>query len=413
MFEPDGRNSIQYVGHMGVTLVRWVCMVFALACLLPTYLVLRGWQTMKRQEAGIEAVNTDPRIERYTLDFNRVTLQPEDADAYQGFKDSGFPEDRLDPSLNSLPFTITGRPAAWVYYNLPFDANVVVDRFYGRAKMAEGVVDGPYNLVKADPLRSAVDLYDGARRIEAIEGDPLVSTGLFKLAPTKWWDWYSSLELVQAKAAPNYAAYAGAARVTARMRALAAGYIQLGDKRITQDNEVPARVLALNTAPDQRTDFWLKYTQAFQGDLPVIDIEVQPLDEKALTHDPQWAAWIKQAGDDMYGITEQVQDATLGGYITGIRLTGDTMGRPDFTRMDYLLNSRAQIDDASHRAQAKLQAMMTYDFWAPLFMKRGMGDPETLEQVQRLLVEERTRLGRDVQFAHLHGHEAFHHNETL
>ena len=411
MFDPDGRNSIQTVGHWVWQLFSYACMALAFAALVPVYLTVRGWQTMKRQEAGIRAVNHDSRIQTLQVDLNKPVFFMEDAADYQDFKEHASPEDEFDPSLRSLPFSVSGANTGWVYYNLPFDANVVNDRFFGRGAL-EAEVTQPMNLPAIDSLSGVVERYDTSFGAISLRDDPWVSQGLFKMAPTKWWDWYTVLQLTQAKAAGNYAAYATATRVTARMRALAAGCNTFGNKFIDADWSVPARIAAAVPEP-QRLDFMIRYTRAF-NDLPVFEIQVQPLDKQTLLQDPEFKEWEARVGERGWSDAEEIHASVQGVYITGIRMAGSTeWGRPTFTRTDYLFRGKPYLDDETHAAQAALQAMLTPEFWAPRFQKLGMGDPLTLDQIEHILTTERQRLTRDVQFARVHGHKAFRHNELF
>lgn len=414
MFEPDGRNSIQTVGHWVVSIIRWALMVFAVLALLPVYLTVRGWQTMEHQSAGIQAVNADPRIQTLRIDLNSPTVLMEDAAAYADFKDRACPQDEFDPSLNSLPFKVTGlnAPTGWIYYHLPYDVAVVHDQFFYRGATKEGVTTR-INMPAVDDLRGAIQKYDTVFGDISLGDDPWMSEGIFKMAPTKWWDWYTSLQLAQAKAAGNYAAYAGAVRVTARMRALAAGCDNFGNKFIDADWSVPARIAAA-VPHDQRLSFMMRYTEAFKGDLPVFEIQTQPLDKQTLESDPALKSWISRAGERTFSETEEIKTGVQGVYITGIRLAGDSAwGRPEYTCTDYFIRSQPYLDDETTKAQATLQAMLTPEFWAPRLKKMGLGDPLTLNQMEHILETERQRLGRDVMFARLYGHMAFHHNELF
>lgn len=411
MFKPDGRNDIQYVGHIALTVARYLGMGFALACILPTYLVIRGWQTMKRQDAGIVAINSDPAIQTLRIDFNQATLADEDPTAYTEFREANYPEGQLDPSLQSLPFTVTGQPAPWIYYNLPFDANVLQDKWFARG---EGFAATPLSCVEIDAVRASMRAYDPSNGEVSLIEDPWMTQGVFKLAPTKWWDWYTTVQLVQAKASYNFKAYAGAARMVAQMRTIAAdaatgvGAVDLTNHFTAQNYVVPARIVA--TIAERQSAYANVYRTAFRGHLPVVDIQTQFLNKKSLTHDPYWAEYAERLGESGWNMMERCDMVAEGPFITGIKLTGESqMGRPEFTRLDYLYRSTPYIDEASLRAQAALQELLQDSFWIQRFQEMGLNSPATLKRVTEILALERTRLARDVQFARLHGHEAYRH----
>ena len=462
MFEPDGRNDIQYVGHQTMTLLRWVCMAFALACILPVFLVVKGRETMKRQDAAIDAANTDPRLQTLTIDFNTPTLGTYDVAVYLAWLNlqASIPEipdinnldayvadengvleskedhdsrveagrmaydravaanhDRiLDPSLQSLPFTVTFKgeapklPTAWVYYNLPYHPWMVSDHYLdeGRAAGVAGPWVEPLDQMEMRQTQQAVNRLRHPDMATSSMDDPWFNQGLYKMGPTKWWDWYTGQQLLQAKASHNYAAYVGAARAVAHMRLLVAKRTVPGiDLEPTATVLVPTRVLAQLPSED-RLAFAQAYRSAFKGKLPVVDVQVQPLDGGTLLHDPTFKEWAARVGETGWRQWGEWHAITTAPFMTGMARHGFPMGRPEYSRTEYLYRSAPVLNDESVAAQRALAAMVTWEFWEPLLKGEGCTSDQ-LDRARAIIEGTRQGLALDRQFARLHGHEVFYH----
>ena len=434
MFAPDGRNSIQYTGHLAATAVKYLCMVFALACIAPVYLYITGRQTMETQQGAIQAFNADPDIQNITIDFNAPTFRVFDANVYQAWAaenpvsdadvNSGL-EKIMDPSLQSLPFTATSSSriiqparafpkeninlATWIYYNLPFEQGVVHDSWQEQA-LAVGLAPYPFHadVISAyDHQLETNNLYNP----EVAKWDPWMSQGLYKMAPTKWWDWYTGQELVQAKSSYNYSAYVFAARVCAGMRFLIAHQAVPSVSAI--NSPVPARVMA-SIPKSSRDAFATIYRNAFKGKLPVVYIQAQHLSDEVLLKQEDFAEWNARSPQNFQRYAHFTNVFEEGSFITGMSLSADPKmtGRPEYSYGDFFYSSTPSLNPTAEKAQKALMALQSFEFWAPLLKAEG-ANGSTLSKAAELLTQERSRLSRDKHFAKMHGHEVYKHETTL
>ena len=472
MFEPDGRNSIQYAGHTAMVAARWICMLLGLMCIIPVALYVYGRNTMNLQEASIFAVNTDHRSQEVTLDFNAPTLRMSDVEDYEQWsqhpavtedevaavaeeeelgsgpaaytEDNPYTEEKalsdqkdyearqlkiasakkkkaLDPSLSSLPFTATfGKldnatlsslpwtyrgiqinPTAWIHYNLPYDKGEVNDPNFEQASNA-GLASYGTN--------GNVNLRETQQRVNSLYSpdngwDPWFSQGLYKMAPTKLWDWHTGLQLIQAKASYNYAAYVAAARVTGSMRMLiasrAAGVSGLNS------SPVPARVV-IQLPKSARKTFVTAYCKAFAKKLPVVYIHVQQLDSESLMHFRQLKEFFGQADGGRWFSMAQCNMISEGPYIVSMSLSSSkySAGELEYTSADFFYRSTPYINQDAEDAQDALTDMLSMSFWAPLLKAEG-ADQAVMNQAATILQMEKVCFNKDLQFAKMHGHEVF------
>jgi hypothetical protein len=425
MFEPDGRNSLQSIGHGTVTVAKFIMVIFAAIAVAPTYLYLTSQNKLQVQDATIRGLNETGPQQAVLIDFNEATLGAHDAMIEKAWDAQADRKNSLDPGVHSLPFTawIFNRdgdqwvadtetnPGAYVYYNLPFDQNMVEDEGFHNGQRAGVWEHVDYNSLPL--LNGVVDNYDLTSKVFAFS-DPWWANGAFKIAQTKNWDWYSGFELAHAKAAPNHRAYVAAARIVTRMRhlyALRAMGSSQTPNGLRGSDILPARAAMQSVDPDR---FAALYRQAFKGKLPRVFLQLQDFDTELLKLSPTWKPFMEIYGDDLqHNASVAMSTPTKGPFITGMflwegpRRYDSVHGRPVFTVLDYLFNSTPRQPKESKDAQAAMLQLMTEEFWVNAFREEGLGSGADAEAVRSVVCHERERLEHDVQFARMTAHKIY------
>lgn len=430
MFEPDGRNSIQTLGHWGGHVIRiglWV--VFAV-CVVPVVFVLYMWQTMKLQQGAMEAIARDPKVSAVLVDFNQGSAQLSDLAAYEIWRVN--PEG-VDPSLQALPFQVTylqdrhpGGPLAWtptprdggnawMAYNLPFEEGAATDRSFEKA-FNSWIYNPVHRTVNPFTVESFPTAIQGARYLSpsAASSDPWFLQGLGKMAPTRYWDWHSGLQLAQAKASYNYHAYVAAARAVSRMRLLVAADC-VGAAMLPSQDLNPIRV-ATNLPEAQRFAFLRSYTQSFQGQLPKMLLLTQDLGDGALLHDPRFTDWQARNGESGWQMQLHVWSVSEGPFIVG--MTPWDGYHPydrgalamEFTYGDFFYRSSPAIRPQAKATQDLLLRMQAFDFWEPHLKAAGLS-PRSLSLARELLADAARKTQQDTLLARRYGHKLYHHQE--
>ena len=439
MFEADGRNSIQTLGHGAVQVVKVFLGVVFLVTILPVLFTIYMWQTMRLQQGALEAIAKDPSVTAILVDFNVATARPKDFQAWMGW--NGNPEAKgIDPSLQCLPFQVTylydqhpGGPMcwtprqlpgdnAWIYYNLPFEDDLTLDFGFNRA-FDEWIYDPARRTVdpfKLDTLAFKMAEEWNSRAKYCIPKDPWYLQGFGKMAPTRYWDWHSGLQLAQAKASYNYRAYVGAARAVYRMRLLVAqsrvnGVLPRGDD--TSAEAFKPMLGVRETPVSRRPQFYQTYNHAFEGKLPKMLLLTQNLGDKALLHDPRFQDYQKANGEKGWSMMVKVWAVSEGPFIVGMT-PWDGYHPYDrgalsmkFTYGDILYRSTPSIEPQARQAQATLTRMQTFAFWKPLLTAEGITNPRTLELAQELLQRSSQKTSKDIKLARRFGHVIYHHQE--
>ena len=431
MFEADGRNSLQSLGHFGGQLIRGFLWAVFFVCVAPVIFALYMWQTMEVQRGAMASLPQDPRLQGVLVDFNTAAFKLQDIEAWKTW--AGQTEIHVDPALQALPFTATlladqhpkGNLAwtpvpmpkgnAWVYYQLPFEQDAVRDPHFGAAFQ-----DWIYNPTKRDVDPIGLETLNAPLQnldtvgMQTMLSDPWFLQGLGKLAPTKDWDWNSPLLLAHAKASYNHKAYVGAARAVARMRmfvALVAAGQDPGAYMSGRDlNPV---YVAKDMDPTQQPVFRQAYVEAFQGDLPRMLLLVQPLDDQTLLNTDEMREWHSRAKGAHWDIRIKIKGPASGPFITGmVEWSGyhpydretNTMS---FTFGDFFYRSTPAVLPDAAKAQATLTAMQSFKFWEPRLRKHGIQGPQ-LDKARTLLIASADRLAREVKFTRRHGHVLYH-----
>lgn len=425
MFAPDGRNSLQTLGHGVVSVAKFLITVFGILALLPTFLFFIARYKLQVQEATIMALNDPGPKSALVVDFNEATLGTYDGPLAQAWIDARYPG--LNPTLRTLPFSVTlvyDRPTGWepeedpeandrtrwVYYNLPFDQRLVEDEHFEKGIKANVWRTGQDHYEVLEPLAKAIKKHDLLGISAAFTySDPWWASGAFKLAPTKNWDWNSGFELVHAKSASNYRAYVGAARAVSRMRQLYACRATGLPFDITWNSETTPSWLVAK-AGWHGEDYARAYRTAFKGGLPVVLLHLQNLEAKSIEHDDRWIAFKSEMRtkdlDTRADIGLRAPASTP--FVTGMHLWtgyhsyGLKMGRPVFSYSDFFLNSTPEVSPDARDAQRALLQLLTDEFWFKFFPRDAHGE------VHRVLEAERVRLGRDTHFARMLGHNAYY-----
>lgn len=425
MFAPDGRNSLQTLGHGVMSMAKFVVTIFGVIAMAPTILFFIARFKLQVQEATIIALNDPGPKAALVVDFNEATLGAYDGRIAQAWADAHYPGG--DPSLRTLPFQVTlvyrrgdtwepeedpeaNQRTRWVYYNLPYDDRMVEDDHFNYGIKANVWRIGQDNYEVLEPLAKVIKQHDSLGIDAAFTySDPWWAAGAFKLAPTKNWDWNSGFELVHAKASSNYRAYVGAARAVSRMRHLYACKATGTPFNIDWHSDTsPGRLVA--KAGWRGDDFATAYRSAFKGGLPVVLLHLQDLNGKSIDHDENWKRFkaLFRTQDLDYRSDIGLRGPATTPFVTGLHLWsgyhpyGSSMGRPTFTYSDFFINSTPKVSADAQEAQRALLQLMDDQFWFKFFR------PEDREDVHRVLEAERIRLGRDTHFSRMLGHYAFY-----
>ncbi len=431
MFEPDGRNSVQSLGHWAIGILKVFLWAVFIVCVVPVIFVIYMWQTMEIQQGAMRSLPQDTRIQGVLVDFNVGTFELADIEAWKVWANQT--ETVVDPALQALPFSTTmlkdqhpgghlawtpvemPKGGAWIYYSLPFEQDAVRDPHYGAA-----FHDWIYNPTKRDVDPIALEsLHKPLQSLDTVGmadmlSDPWFLQGLGKLAPTKDWDWNSPLLLAHAKASYNHKAYVGAARAVARMRMLvaliAAGQPASGYMQGRGLNPV---YVAKDMDPTSQKVFRQAYVGAFQGTLPQILLLVQPLDDQTMLNTEEMRDWRRQIDGTTWDMRIRVKATARSPFITGmVKWSGyhpysREASLMTFSRGDFLLRSTPTSLPAVEEAQDTLTVMQSFAFWEPLLRRHGLKDDE-LAKARKLLEDSAHRLAREVRFVRRHGHEIYH-----
>lgn len=476
MFEPDGRNSVQYSGHLMVRGLQIVTAIIALPAIIFAFIFIYTYFQVQAQRVDFEAFDRDPKAIEATIDFNQAAFTMQDirnslraredverekaldaqiaamekesyddeASEFQhnqelaGLKESRFGMIKLAPELSTAAFTVTfqegkspqdahkdfrgydATPTQWMYFALPFHEGIVLDDHYRLAKHV-GIFD-----TRLSDAAQDFDIAGPANARYTRQGnggaaDSWMDYGLYKMAPTKKWDWSAGRLQIHAKASYNYAAYVGAARVITRVRMAAAlGKLDRHQTGNPWEGAVPAdMVFALPES--EREVFVGIYNKVFKGDLPVVHVRLQSLSDRTI----QKYMWPNRDYDIQYGgkivfpmDSDESGDwsdyhkwfnsmGTTDYFMTGLRLpkSDATSGRVKHSLMDVFFNSSPSLDPDSVAAQQALRKVMTYKFWEPLLDKYGLRSIEG--QVKAIITEENEAFAYDIQFARANAHNAY------
>lgn len=477
MFEPDGRNSAQYAGHIMMRGFKIATAVIALPVLLLAFVFIYTYFQVQAQRVDFEAYNQDPKVVEATVDFNRASLSMKDlTDEYQFQEDlvrmdtlnkaakakeaEGYETEeemvqnnlaatemrdaskelvRLSPILSTGAFSVAflegkspkniatdprdykATPMQWVYFALPFHGGIAYDEKYTLASRV-GVVNGHGDAPVMDFNVITPVSNEYTQKGEGPGVDPWMDYGLYKLAPTKKWDWSVGRLQIHAKASYNYAAYVAAARMVARIRMVAA--LAMLNRRPGEDvwaGSVPGAI-ALSIPEGERQRFVNAYNKVFKGDLPIVNIRVQPLRDLTIQSHmwPSRRNYADFTKDRMSIPMDPNESGDWGEYhrwynymgttdlfMTGMRLpkTDADAGRVEHSLGDIFFNSHPHLNSDARAAQRELWKLTTYQFWEPLLDKYGLQDQKDV--VKAIINEENKALDYDLGFAHANAHLAY------
>lgn len=416
---PSGRNSIEYLLHGAGTLIRWIYVAVGLAILIPVFWVVWSWDTMSYQGRALEAMNRGP-IQRITIDFNRCTLTEDTLRAQEPFTCLS-PFTKIGggtgwmPAFKALPFVINEDPST-VYYLLPWAPSVLRDELLSRGP-GTSLLGTRFDLTSEDMVHY--------RFTADPRNDPWYVFGLFRLAPSKEWDWGTGPDYAFGKVAANYEAYVAAARAVAAMRVLLAGralgvepgYLAHVALRPEAQNPVAAfyalhRVPTYpSPGPEAYGPFLRAYGTDFNGLLPVVEMDLQRFDS-SLWGDPdgtdrwdQFMAWHPRSGTE----PRQTASGTIPGMtkdlvVTGMRKSGDdqSKGRPAASRLDFLLWHTPATTRSEDVIRGRLLAMLSDKTWDALLL-----EDETKVLAHKILAQLRKDMAFDRRWARRFGHVVY------
>ena len=391
MFEPDGRNDLQYSGHLAVKALYYAAIALGVVCLTPavTYVYVR--EDLHVQEATIAAFRENAPVQTLVLDYNAPTLTVADVAA----ADRAYINQK-NPAATSLPFSVEVGPARkdlevgnitpqWVNAYLSFSPGVLPE---------QDLKTYDFSLVYTP---------EGLKSTQGRGGG---------FAFDRMWDWGSGYGhgLLYAKVVPNCIAYTRASRAASIMRAFATVHVlgwDFGDvftnpDQLSTRHELasPAKAASLayrwrtaSASPTQvmpgaaAAQFVQVYNSIFVGKLPVVVLHLQRLGDFKLegadyldSGAPPGSARRRQVmGNPKYISTPEITGMVLG------RDTDLRRGRPEYSALDYLIRSAPCADDDSAEAVAALNRMTSFAFWRPLLVAEGITSAQDLRDAETTL----------------------------
>lgn len=486
MFEnlakPNGRNSVQTLLYWPAQILRAYFFVVGVIVATPIITVFLGHEHYQAQKVVVEAYNATVPVDAVLVDFNRPSMDlmngREDTFvdlevSYRAWRAQTSEQDNTDPAfyLYYLPFTviplkdISADPLvkhvwvpntpgkdmkslgpifglnlsyarnAWVWAQLPWAP--------GAMRIAElervGGAFGDQNPIgrRMDAVDRALSKGYSFPNDFCASTDAFVHNGLFKMAPTKWWDWYSGQEQLHAKASYNYRAYVAAARAVTALRYYVAcrkAGIQVDPKKFSRSGVWMKPGLAPFDATNDEAKqfaFFRNYIKVFDGHLPRVMLHLQTLDDVTPLRDPK--VWAFQTAGRSYtpasydpnGNTQYVRGSDFNHegfptwpFATGMHLMepgplsyNANYGRPVFSRVDYWTSHTPAQNATAEEAQDRMLAMLTFKLWDPIMRLEGITDAE--EDITIILADIKASLNRDIQFCTKWGHKVYHHKTNL
>lgn len=416
---PSGRNSIEYLLHGAGALIRWIYVAAGLAILIPVFWAVWSWDTMSYQARAVEAMNQGP-MQRVTVDFNHCILtedmlrEQEPFTCLSPFTKIGGGTGWM-PAFKALPFSVTEDPKV-VYYLLPWAPGVLRDELLGR---------GPETSLVGTRFEMTFEDMSRYRLKADPRNDPWYPFGLFKLAPTREWDWGTGPDYAFGKVAANYEAYVAAARATAAMRVLVAGqaigvdptYLVHVALRPEAQNPVAAfyglhRVPTYPApGPEAHKPFLQAYCTDWGGRLPVVQMDLQKFDP-SLWGTPdnedrwdQYMSWHPRSGvEPRKTATGTIPGATKDLFITGMRRAGQdtSKGRPESSRLDFLVWHTPSSSRGEDSIRAELKSLLSDKTWDPL-----LPDAPTRALAHTILAQIRKDLAFDHRYTRRCGHVVY------
>jgi hypothetical protein len=384
--KPSGLNSIEFILSILVGLWKiagWIVLIIVVG---PVLYLLWSWNTMSYQAKTIQALNAAPATQ-VILDLNRCQA------------DQGF--------LLQVPGVAPKDTFAWAAHWLPWAPGMPPDQ------------NEPYpttSLGNYEPLY--LDTY--RHRDDVPHGDPWYLHGLLKLAPTRYWYDGTGPDYAFGKVAGNYQAYVGAVRAVMSMRYLLGGLAAgMQPEELTEaarrgnDAQLVDPASAAKVAGTGKAAFLRGYATDFGGKLPVVSLDLQKFEDRVWNYQEDLHAmdkgldvtWDKRMG--WWGGTGAGNgvnaDNSRDFYITGLRLQGQSEGRPHFTPLDFLVYHLPSTTFNQDRARGELARMTEDAFWLPLLPDT----PQVRDAVNILLYHVRQDLDHDYRFSRKYGYILF------
>ena len=433
MFEPDGRNSIQYVGHLTARVVRGFFFILGLIIITPLAIFIWCRGTARAQAEDVRLWSAMP-AQYVVVDFNAPDVEVQDVlqTARRITRRALYPtmktQSGLAPELQSFPAGLSPageQPVGLFQIATRWQASRnLVPYFWYNLPVAEGVIDD------LDRESSAL-VRVGEINFET--KDPWDLKGVWNMAPDRNWDWGSGELYLRAKATANYAAYVRATEVIARLRTWALGRsvgCDLSSDLSGSNNYwlVPAKAILFLAAPQVMAEdlegqeraltpryaaLTDRYNHLFSGDLPVVTMKLQVLDATALAKANPYSRLFRPQGsgttteaDDFCGLKTR---AGLGPFITGMS-TGtsyDPGSDPEWLWSDFFLHHDPAVAPGSAEAQRALKAVCCVSDWRPRLHQLGLDDPASLAQVQSILDYVSRSTGASKRLAKTDGHHHY------
>jgi len=410
MFEPDGRNDIQYIGHLILKAWHIYCMILGFFILTPWVIVFWNRQTIKAQQGDLKLWEQMPRM-AVRIDYNNPGLT-----AGQIAAEAAWTTRRCDRAVADAPgvdpatltfpaglTTLVGpeHSGTFFWYNLPVAPGAIIDLDRDHSAMC--------NLTQG---------WAGQPR----HGDPWWVCGVWNVAPGRNWDTGSGELLLQAKATANYAGYAMATDTIARMRVWATARHfgrDLSESLAGPDGYwlIPAVAGVCIAAPDlpavdldsktqelmpRYREFARVYNEVFAGHLPIVVAQFQSLQAEDIPK-----GWVPDWAGDFVGLYCR---SSRGPFMTGLSLGPGyypRRGLPEWTWSDYLWNSTPSSSRDAGEAQEALLAVRDLSFWLPLLKAEGLGDEASVAQARKILDYLDRAHRESVRTARLDGHHFY------
>ena len=412
LFDPDGRNSIQTVGHWAVMVFKVYAYILLTIAAIPLVVFIWCRGTARAQAEDVRLWSAMP-AQYVVVDFNAPDVDVQDVlqTARRFTRLHRYPamktQSGLAPELQSFPAGLSPagvQPVGIFQIATRWQASRdLVPYFWYNLPVAEGVIDD------LDRESSAL-VRVGEINFET--KDPWDLKGVWNMGPDRNWDAGSGELYLRAKATANYAAYVQATEVIARLRTWALGRsvgCDLTDDLSGSNNYwlVPAKAILYLAAPQVMAEdlegqeraltpryaaLADRYNHLFSGDLPVVTMKLQVLDVRALAKANPYSRLFRPLGsfgsvteaDTFCGLKTR---AGLGPFIVGMSTgtTYDPGSDPEWSAMDFFIRHDPAVAPGSAEAQRALGAVCRVSYWKTRLHRLGLDTPSDLAQVQSIL----------------------------
>ena len=382
MFEPDGRNTVQYLGHMVTRVLGILMSAVGVLILFPLFMYLWYSNTIGAQRMGVELWNNAP-ILAVCLDYNHPGLSVSGICGEHVTYPAGIEVLRRNANRDYIG-------ARYFWYYLPVVPGVITD------------LRSPCETQGPVPKPKVLPGIEGPQDVS----DPWDVRGLWNLAPGHNWDTASPELYLQSKATQNYEAYVQATNIVALIRAYGAGKHfgkDLSDILPgTSGNPYvePAEAARRTVEAVLWREYVQVYNNLFAGKLPIVVLHLQTLDKEEVNYK-------NSLSESFCGLFTRVG---LGPFVTGMSAgPGFTryLGRPEWYYGDFFLWGSPQPSPSAREAQEALLDLQRLSYWIPRLEAEGLGAPEDIAAIKRILDYRRAIQRSNIRACRLDAHHRY------